>query len=82
MKKRNSPAFAARIANGSRTNRAAGFAVIAIIPNIFTTAVLRAGILLQPKAFVRAALTDGFGHRVCAVRNGRGMKIGMKKKID
>ena len=72
-------AFVARIAAGDPGNQAAGFATIAITRNIFTAAVLRAGTLLKPAAFVRAALTNGFGRRVFAARNGRVTKSGMPK---
>ena len=73
--------FAVRIASGSRPNQAAGFVPTAITRNIFTAAAERPGILLKPAAFVPVAITAGFGLRACAAPNGRGTKIGMKKRL-
>lgn len=72
---------AVHIVNGSRVNQAAGSASIAITPNISTADAGRVGIRSTPAAFVRAALTGGFGHRAFAVRNGRDTLIGMKKRL-
>jgi len=77
--KRISAEFAVRFANGNRQNRAVGFAPIATRPNISTAVVGRVGIRLKPAAFVRLALTVGFGHRVCGAAVGQNTMLGMKK---
>ena len=77
--KRISAGFAVRCVSGSQILRAVGFAQTVIFPNISMAAASRVGILLKHADFVRAAVIDGVGHRVCAAAVGRVTMIGMKK---
>ena len=62
--KRISAEFAVPFANGSRQNRAVGFALTATRPNIFTAVAALIGTLLKHAENVRRALINGVGHRV------------------
>lgn len=75
-------AYVVRIANGSRRLRAAGFAAIAVFPNIFMPLAEHFGTHLTHAENVRAAIINGVGHRACHAANGLCTKIGMRKESE
>ncbi len=74
--------FVARFVNGVRTHRAAGIAATAITRSTSSKAAGRRGIRLRPAGTAPAAATNGAGPSVYAASAGRGMKSGMRIRIE